>query len=148
MDLSARMDLFLNLAEMQTIQDHYRRLQREPTDVELETLAQTWSEHCVHKTLKSTVEFTDYSEVPEGQTIVIENILKSTIARATLELDKPWCISVFEDNAGIIAFDEDYAVCFKVETHNPPSAIEPYGGAATGIGGVIRDIVGTGRFCR
>jgi phosphoribosylformylglycinamidine synthase len=148
MDLSLRMDMFLNLAEMKTIQDHYRRLQREPTDIELETLAQTWSEHCVHKTLKSTVELTDYSETPEGKTVVIENILKSTIARATYELDKPWCISVFEDNAGIIEFDEEYGVCFKVETHNHPSAIEPYGGAATGIGGVIRDTMGTGLGAR
>ena len=148
MDLSSRMDMFLNLAEMQTIQDYYRRLQREPTDIELETLAQTWSEHCVHKTLKSTVELTDYSEDPDGRRIVIDNILKSTIAKATFELNKPWCISVFEDNAGIIEFDDDYGVCFKVETHNHPSAIEPYGGAATGIGGVVRDTMGTGLGAR
>ncbi|NOZ20236.1 MAG: phosphoribosylformylglycinamidine synthase subunit PurL, partial [Planctomycetes bacterium] len=74
----------------------------------------------------------------------IDNLLKTTIARVTEELDKPWCVSVFKDNAGIIRFDETYDICFKVETHNHPSAIEPYGGAATGTGGVIRDPLGTG----
>ncbi|GAJ16006.1 unnamed protein product, partial [marine sediment metagenome] len=105
------------------------------TDVEMETLAQTWSEHCVHKTFKGKIKF--------GQTTV-DNLLKSTIMKATKELDKPWCLSVFSDNAGVIDFDGRYALCFKVETHNHPSAIEPYGGAATGIGGVVRDPLGTG----
>ena len=124
-----------NLAEMKTIQAHYRAQGREPTDVELETLAQTWSEHCVHKTLKGDIQF-------RGE--VIRNLLKSTIVKATNELNRPWCVSVFVDNAGIIEFDDKYNVCFKVETHNHPSAIEPYGGAATGIGGVIRDVLGCG----
>ena len=79
---------------------------------------------------------------------VIDNLLKTTIAAATFELDKPWCISVFHDNAGIIEFepdvDEGWDLAFKVETHNHPSAIDPYGGAGTGIGGVIRDILGVG----
>ncbi|KPK78194.1 MAG: phosphoribosylformylglycinamidine synthase [Phycisphaerae bacterium SM23_30] len=141
--ISDQMDLFLNLKEMQTIQQYYQKLKRDPTDVELEMLAQTWSEHCVHKTFRSTIEFTETNGVGE-KTIVIENLLKSTIVRATRELDKPWCISVFEDNAGVVEFDENYGICFKVETHNHPSAIEPYGGAATGIGGVIRDPMGTG----
>ncbi len=127
--------LSLNLTEMKTIQAYYRDLGRSPTDVELETLAQTWSEHCVHKTFRGLVEY-------DGRTI--DNLLKSTIARVTSELDRPWCLSVFEDNSGVIAFDDDMAVCFKVETHNHPSAIEPYGGAETGIGGVIRDPLGTG----
>jgi len=127
--------LSLNLQEMRTIQDYFRRLGRNPTDVELETLAQTWSEHCVHKTFKGRIEF-------EGR--VVDNLLKSTIMRVTQELDKPWCVSVFKDNAGVIRFDERHNVCFKVETHNHPSAIEPYGGAGTGIGGVIRDPMGTG----
>ena len=143
--LSQSHDLFLNLAEMQTIQGHYQNLDREPTDVELETLAQTWSEHCVHKTFRGIIEYTDYSHDSEnGETKVIENLLKTTIARATNELDKEWCISVFEDNAGIIEFDDDFGITVKVETHNHPSAIEPYGGAATGIGGCIRDTMGTG----
>ncbi|MDZ7725489.1 MAG: phosphoribosylformylglycinamidine synthase subunit PurL [candidate division KSB1 bacterium] len=133
--ISKEGDLFLNLNEMKTIQEYFKTRDREPTDIELETLAQTWSEHCSHKTLTGRVEF-------EGQ--IIDNPLKETIFKVTRELQKPWCLSVFKDNSGIIEFDEDYAVCFKVETHNHPSAIEPYGGANTGIGGVIRDPLGTG----
>ena len=127
--------LWLNLDEMKHIQSHFSKLGRNPTDIELETLAQTWSEHCVHKTFKSKIRL--------GQ-LTIDNLLKSTIMRATEELKKPWCLSVFRDNAGVIDFDGRYAICFKVETHNHPSAVEPYGGAATGIGGVIRDPLGTG----
>ncbi len=131
--------LFLSLAEMKGIQAHYRELGRDPVDVELETLAQTWSEHCVHKTMKGYIDF-------DGRNI--DNLLKSTIARATRELNRPWCVSVFVDNAGVIRFDEENNICFKVETHNHPSAIEPYGGAATGIGGCIRDPMGTGMGAR
>jgi phosphoribosylformylglycinamidine synthase II len=127
--------LWLNLNEMRHIKDYFSELGRNPTDVELETLAQTWSEHCIHKTFKSRIRL--------GQ-LVVDNLLKSTVMRVTEELKKPWCLSVFRDNAGVIDFDGRYAVCFKVETHNHPSAVEPYGGAATGIGGVIRDILGTG----
>ncbi|MGV6814237.1 MAG: AIR synthase-related protein [Phycisphaerales bacterium] len=151
--------LFLSLDEMRAIQTHYRSLDREPTDIELETLAQTWSEHCVHKTLKSTIH---YSGDPTADILptarpgvtmhddgsyTIDNLLKSTVAAATFELIEEgldWTLSVFVDNAGIIKFDDDHAVCIKVETHNHPSALEPYGGAATGIGGCIRDIIGTG----
>jgi len=121
--------------ELEAIIAHFRQQGRNPTDVELETLAQTWSEHCVHKTFKGKIKF--------GEKI-IDNLLKSTIMKATQELNKPWCLSVFEDNAGVIDFDGRYALCFKVETHNHPSAVEPYGGAATGIGGVVRDPLGTG----
>jgi phosphoribosylformylglycinamidine synthase II len=141
--LSKNKDLFLNLVEMKTIQEHYRRTGREPTDIELESLAQTWSEHCVHKTLKSAVDMTT-----NGEQIHFNNLLKETVFKATQELDKPWCISVFADNAGVVEFDEDSAVCFKVETHNHPSALDPYGGSATGIGGVIRDPMGTGMGAR
>ncbi len=137
--ISERGLLSLNLAEMKAIQNYFTSLGRNPTDVELETIAQTWSEHCVHKTFRGLIE---YSE--EGKTQVINGLLKSFIMRATQEINKPWCVSVFSDNAGIIEFDEDYNVAFKVETHNHPSAIEPYGGAGTGIGGVIRDPLGTG----
>lgn len=137
--LSKDWDMFLDLREMQTIQEYYRKLKREPTDVELETIAQTWSEHCVHKTLKSSVDM-DF----DGEHIHFDNLLKETVFKATQDLNKDWCISVFEDNAGVIDFDETDAVCFKVETHNHPSALDPYGGAATGIGGVIRDPMGTG----
>ncbi|MFH1646294.1 MAG: phosphoribosylformylglycinamidine synthase subunit PurL [Chloroflexota bacterium] len=126
---------WLNLREMRIIQDYYKKLGRDPTDVELETLAQTWSEHCIHKTFKARIKL-------GGK--VIDNLMKSTVMRVTGELNKPWCLSVFRDNAGVIDFDGRYAICFKVETHNHPSAVEPYGGAATGIGGVIRDPLGTG----
>ncbi|MGR3177217.1 MAG: phosphoribosylformylglycinamidine synthase subunit PurL [Candidatus Anammoxibacter sp.] len=135
MEISTMMQLSLDLHEMKAIKDYFTTLKREPSDIELETIAQTWSEHCVHKTLKGIIEY-------NGN--VIENLLSSTIVKATEELNKPWCVSVFKDNAGIIEFDNEYNVCFKVETHNHPSAIEPYGGATTGTGGVIRDILGTG----
>ena len=150
MEISREGMLSLTLREMQTIQEKFQELDRDPTDLELEILAQMWSEHCVHKTLKGHATYD--GPVPEGWEdrtdaegrLVLDNILKETVARATAELDKPWCVSVFEDNAGIIEFGEGYHVCFKVETHNHPSAIEPYGGANTGIGGVIRDPLGTG----
>jgi phosphoribosylformylglycinamidine synthase subunit PurSL len=127
--------LALNLSEMKAIQRHYLELGREPTDCELETLAQTWSEHCSHKTFRGRVAF-------EGETI--NNLLKETIFGATREMGCDWLVSVFSDNAGVVRFDEDNDVCFKVETHNHPSAIDPYGGANTGLGGVIRDALGTG----
>ena len=161
--LSREGHLFLSLQEMQQIRDYYRQAQREPTDIELETLAQTWSEHCVHKTLKSRIRYTQADSaagpgieafaskqghrVEVDGSLSIDNLLRSTIAAATRRLmhdGVDWCISVFEDNAGVIKFDETDAVTFKVETHNHPSAIEPYGGAATGIGGCIRDTMGTG----
>ena len=135
MRLSIQGQLYLDLTEMRAIRDYYKRLGRKPTDIELETLAQTWSEHCVHKTFRGIFDY-------NGE--IIDNLLKRTVMRVTQELKKPWCVSVFEDNAGIIEFDEKYDLCFKVETHNHPSAIEPYGGAGTGIGGVIRDPLGTG----
>ncbi|MBI2865255.1 MAG: phosphoribosylformylglycinamidine synthase subunit PurL [Chloroflexi bacterium] len=132
---SARGQLSLNLEETQAIQSYFRQIGRNPTDVELEVIAQTWSEHCVHKTFKGLIDY-------DGT--VIDNLLKATVMRVTRELNKSWCVSVFVDNAGVIEFDDDYDVCFKVETHNRPSALNPEGGAATGIGGVIRDPLGTG----
>ncbi|MBN2019124.1 MAG: phosphoribosylformylglycinamidine synthase subunit PurL [Sedimentisphaerales bacterium] len=141
--LSKEKDLFLNVIEMRTIRDYYRQIEREPTDVELESIAQTWSEHCVHKTFRSEIDM-DF----EGKQVHFDNLLKETVFKATQELNKPWCISVFADNAGVVDFDDESAVCFKVETHNHPSALDPYGGAATGIGGVIRDPMGTGLGAR
>jgi phosphoribosylformylglycinamidine synthase subunit PurSL len=142
--------LFLSQGEMNAIQNYFREQDREPTDIELETLAQTWSEHCVHKTLKSAVEV----EIRDDQNRKVGsrrygNLIKETIFASTKTIEdsdtrNPFCLSVFTDNAGAVAFDETDAVCFKVETHNHPSAIEPYGGSATGAGGVIRDILGTG----
>jgi len=228
--------LFLNLTEMKAIQEHYRSLDREPSDIELEMIAQTWSEHCGHKTFRSDVWY-EGTPLPGGWQmdwtvttpdewaaakaevdsaisdwgyqgdnladhlnalssavgnalasgpahivlaleqdagvfnrvsvngrevfgfgweadksrairVRIPNLIKNTIFRATRQLAKPWTISVFKDNAGVIEFDAENAVCFKVETHNHPSAIEPYGGASTGIGGVIRDPMGTGMGAR
>ncbi|MEM1304856.1 MAG: AIR synthase related protein, partial [Planctomycetota bacterium] len=119
-------------------------LGRPPTDVELETLAQTWSEHCSHKTLAGRIAYRD-----ENGERRFDNMLKETIFAATNELrrrwgDDDWCVSVFVDNAGVVKFDDTNNLCFKVETHNHPSALEPYGGANTGLGGVIRDTLGTG----
>ncbi len=148
MKISQEGQLSLDLNEMRTIQAHYSKLGRPPSDIELETLAQTWSEHCCHKTFTGVI---DYRRVePDGTETkeVIDNLLKQTIKKATDEIDAPWCLSVFVDNAGVVALDEEYGVSFKVETHNHPSAIEPYGGAGTGIGGVIRDTLGTGLGAR
>ncbi|MGC8639708.1 MAG: phosphoribosylformylglycinamidine synthase subunit PurL [Isosphaeraceae bacterium] len=133
--LSRAGQLSLSLPELKAIQGHFSRLGRDPTDCELETLAQTWSEHCSHKTLKGRIEF-------EGRTI--DNLLQETVFAATRALELDWLVSVFSDNAGVVRFEDDYDVCFKVETHNHPSAIDPYGGSNTGIGGVIRDALGTG----
>jgi len=142
--LSIDGQLSLNLDEMRTIRDHFETQGRPATDIELETIAQTWSEHCCHKTLTARIEH----EGPDGEKFTYENLLKDTIARATRELmereETPFCLSVFKDNAGVVAFDDEYGISFKVETHNHPSAIEPYGGAGTGIGGVLRDTLGTG----
>jgi phosphoribosylformylglycinamidine synthase len=142
--LSKQRTLSLTLVELQTIQRHYRELGREPTDIELETIAQTWSEHCSHKTLAGRVIYTD-----ENGTRQFNNLLKETIFAATERIrrelgEDDWCVSVFRDNACIVRFDDQHNVAFKVETHNRPSAIEPYGGANTGVGGVIRDTLGTG----
>jgi len=131
--------LSLSLAEMRAIQAHYRTALREPTACELETIAQTWSEHCKHKTFTGIVDF-------DGE--VIDNLLKRTIKAATLELDRQWCVSVFHDNAGIVEFDQGFDVAIKVETHNHPSALDPYGGSGTGVGGVVRDILGVGLGAR
>jgi phosphoribosylformylglycinamidine synthase len=142
--LSRERQLHLSLVEMHTVRNHFRQLGRDPTDVELETVAQTWSEHCSHKTLKSRIVYDD-----ETGSRVFGNLLAETVFAATQQIrtrlgGDDWCVSVFEDNAGIVKFDEKYHAVFKVETHNHPSAIEPYGGANTGIGGVIRDPLGTG----
>jgi len=130
--ISGELGIGLNLTEMKLVQNYFSRKKRNPTDVELQTIGQTWSEHCYHKTFKGDIT------TPEGE---IRSLFKTYIAKATEELDPSWCISVFEDNAGIIEFDKNYAIAAKVETHNHPSAIEPFGGAATGTGGVIRDIL-------
>ncbi|HID77674.1 MAG TPA: phosphoribosylformylglycinamidine synthase subunit PurL [Planctomycetaceae bacterium] len=138
--LSRERALALNIAEMRAIQRYFADEGRDPTDVELETLAQTWSEHCVHKTFKAEIECR--GEACLAPTTVIDGLLDTFIRRATEEANKPWVQSAFVDNAGIIRFDDEFDLAFKVETHNHPSALEPFGGANTGVGGVVRDILG------
>ena len=144
LEISQQFQLSLSVVEMQTIRAWFQSQQRTPTRIELETVAQTWSEHCSHKTLAGRIEYSD-----DGGTRHFENMLKETIFAATVQIrkdlgDDDWCVSVFCDNAGIVRFDDEHNVAFKVEPHNRPSALEPYGGANTGIGGVIRDTLGTG----
>src|SRR5260221_2841293 len=143
LELSRAGLLALNLDEIRAIQQHYREQGREPTDVELETLAQTWSEHCSHKTFKATIHYRELDSngsLLEEQTI--DSLLKQYIMRATQQIACPWVVSAFSDNAGIMRFTQSQDIAFKVETHNHPSAIEPFGGANTGVGGVIRDVLG------
>lgn len=146
--LSREKCLALTPAELRAVRDHFRELGRDPWEIELETIAQTWSEHCCHKTLTSGVDHTG----PEGP-VHYDNLLKETVFAATQTIrgklgPADWCVSVFKDNSGVVRFDGDHDICVKVETHNHPSAIEPYGGAATGLGGVIRDVLGTGRAAK
>lgn len=153
MVLSKQGQLYLSITEMKTVQDYFRSLQRDPTDIELETVAQTWSEHCSHKTLGGRIHYVETCEGKVVRDIHFNSMLKETIFAATVQIRESlgkddWCVSVFKDNAGIVKFDDKQNVCIKVETHNHPSAIEPYGGANTGLGGVIRDPLGTGLGAR
>jgi phosphoribosylformylglycinamidine synthase len=134
--ISREEGLALDLAEMQTIQAYFTGIGRAPTDVELQSIALAWSEHCSHKTFKATIHFEH-----DGRLETINGLLADCIAAPTRELAKPWVRSAFVDNAGVIAFDEAFDLAFKVETHNHPSALEPFGGAHTGVGGVIRDVL-------
>ena len=142
--------LALSLEEMKAIRDYYKNkkvleerkklgLTDKPTDVELETLAQTWSEHCKHKIFNAFINYTD-----EGGKQKINSLFKTFIRKSTEEIGKDWLVSVFKDNAGVIKFNDDWNLVMKVETHNSPSALDPYGGALTGIVGVNRDPMGTG----
>ncbi|MDD1686996.1 AIR synthase-related protein [Methanoregula sp.] len=130
--------LALDLAQLHAIRDYFQDLGRMPTDVELESLAQTWSEHCKHTIFASALD----DDVPKG-------LYKTFIQAATNEIreaagEKDICVSVFSDNSGAIIFDDQYIVTHKVETHNSPSALDPFGGALTGIVGVNRDTIGFG----
>src|SRR5512137_1009263 len=132
-EVNNELALGLSPQELESIQAYFKQQKRNPTDVELQTISQSWSEHCCHKTFKGKIQL-------DG--IEIQSLFKSYIAKATKQIKAPWCVSVFEDNAGIVKFDKGYGIAAKVETHNHPSAVEPFGGAATGVGGVIRDILG------
>ncbi len=133
LDLSTNR-LFLNLEEMKVIQNYFKAEKRDPTDCEIEVLAQTWSEHCVHKTFKANLIIDGQKKKPFFERI------KSTAAN-----NKKIIVSAFVDNSGVIDFYEGFGINGKGETHNSPSAIEPYGGAMTGSGGVFRDIAATGQ---
>ncbi|MCS7062008.1 MAG: phosphoribosylformylglycinamidine synthase I [Anaerolineae bacterium] len=144
--------LALDVDEMRAIRDYFDDEERDPTDAELEMLAQTWSEHCVHKTFKALIDFrmqegsAPSAAVESSLTAptphVVNGLLRTYIRAATEEINKPWVRSAFVDNAGIVAFNDHFDLAFKVETHNHPSALEPFGGANTGVGGVVRDILG------
>lgn len=133
----------LSLKEMQVVQSHYKTLNRKPTDVEIEMIAQTWSEHCKHKIFNAKIDYEDAT-----QKVEINSLFKEFIKKPTFELNKPWAVSLFDDNAGVVRFRDGIDICIKVETHNSPSALDPYGGALTGILGVNRDIMGTGLGAR
>ena len=136
-EISKKGLLALTLEEMKIIKKYFEREGREPTDLELETIAQTWSEHCCHKTFKSPIK-------SDKKDTIKKNSLFGYIKGATEEIKKKNVLLSFTDNAGAIEFDNEYAVTYKAETHNHPSALEPYGGAETGVGGVIRDTMGCG----
>ncbi len=141
--LSQERRLALGLSEMQVLRDFAKEQNRPLTDAELEMVAQTWSEHCYHKTFRAEIDFVEKDA--EGNILnqkIIDGLLNTYIRAATEVCKKDWLVSVFVDNAGIVEFDEDNVMSFKVETHNHPSALEPFGGANTGVGGVIRDVIG------
>jgi len=158
-EISEKGLLALNLDEMRAIQAHYRdstvRSVREqmrlpsdrPTDAELECLAQTWSEHCSHKIFAARIRHRDKVT---GEDSTIDSLFKTHIMQPTIDIqeDVDWLLSIFHDNSGVISWNDDWSVCIKAETHNSPSALDPYGGAITGIVGVNRDILGTGLGAR
>jgi len=155
--ISSRRVLALSLKEMKALQqyakDPSRLAERKKvglgehlTDCEAEALAQTWSEHCKHKIFNGLIHYID----EKGKARRIDSLFDSYIKRSTDEIrkalgEKDWCVSVFKDNAGVMRFNRDWNLVFKVETHNSPSALDPYGGALTGIVGVNRDPFGTGK---
>jgi phosphoribosylformylglycinamidine synthase II len=155
--ISSRRVLALSLKEMKALQqyakDPARLAERKKvglgehlTDCEAEALAQTWSEHCKHKIFNGLIDYTD----ERGEVRRIDSLFDTYIKGSTEEIrkamgEKDWCVSVFKDNAGVIHFNRDWNLVFKVETHNSPSALDPYGGALTGIVGVNRDPFGTGK---
>ncbi len=158
-DLSKRLLLALDLKEMQAIRDYFdddqvqkeragAGLSRNPTDCEIEILAQTWSEHCKHKEFNALITYKDFETGAEKE---IDSLFKTYIKRST-DLIKErlkaqhedWLLKVFSDNAGVVRIDDKRVFIWKVETHNSPSALDPYGGALTGIVGVNRDPLGTG----
>ncbi len=156
-NISRERVLALSLSEMQAIKAYYKDsdnnstrkssdLPNFPTDVELEIIAQTWSEHCKHKIFNAKINHTEHRADGTIHNQQINSLYKSFIQKATKQMQatRTDLLSVFVDNSGVVAWDEKWAICFKAETHNSPSALEPYGGALTGILGVNRDVMGTG----
>ena len=150
--LSEDRSLALNLADMHTIKDYYSKseiiesrksagLSEKPTDVELEVLGQTQSEHCKHRIFNGLITYRD-----GGNTEKIDSLFDTYIKKSSKEIEAqvPWIVSMFWDNAGVVKFDDNWNYVVKCETHNSPSALDPYGGALTGIVGVYRDPMGTG----
>ena len=151
--------LALNLEEMKTIQRNYQDIEvqknreslglppNKPTDVELECLAQSWSEHCKHKIFAAKIHHID---TETGEDVEIDSLFKTYIMRPALEMQEEvnWLLSLFHDNSGVIEWTPEWSLCMKAETHNSPSALDPFGGAMTGIVGVNRDILGTGLGAR
>lgn len=138
--------LALNQNEIESIYHHYKKINRNPTEVEVEVIAQTWSEHCKHKIFAASIE---YNEAPSASHVALgsmkfESLYKTFIKKTTEDLNSDYLVSVFSDNSGVVSFDDQINICMKAETHNSPSALDPYGGALTGILGVNRDILGTG----
>jgi len=133
LEMLSKDKLYLNLSEMKVIQNYFTEVKRDPTDCELETIAQTWSEHCAHKTFKAKLIVDGRKKSP-----LIKRLQKESLKHSK------YIVSSFVDNSGVMEFYDGLSICGKAETHNSPSAIEPYGGAATGSGGVFRDILGTG----
>ncbi|MFH1218753.1 MAG: phosphoribosylformylglycinamidine synthase, partial [Candidatus Peregrinibacteria bacterium] len=136
-DGARRGPLALDKEYLNTIKDYFKKEDRQPTDIELESLAQTWSEHCKHTIFAAKIDDNE------------EGLYKGFIKRATQEIrkskgTKDFCVSVFKDNSGGIIFDKDWVITDKAETHNSPSALDPFGGAITGIVGVNRDTIGFG----
>jgi phosphoribosylformylglycinamidine synthase subunit PurSL len=131
--LSRARGLSLDPAELSAVRDYFASAGREPTDAELETIAQTWSEHCSHKTFRAAITWEDGTSVEP---------LLTQLRKSTESISSPYVVSAFVDNAGIVSFDDRFDIAIKVETHNHPSAVEPFGGANTGVGGVIRDVLG------
>ena len=158
-EISEKGLLALNLEEMKAIQANYRNPtvrsarkklglpENAPTDAELECLAQTWSEHCCHKIFAANIHHVDHET---GEDTYIDSLFKTHIVKPTLDIQSEvdWLLSIFHDNSGVIAWNDSWSLCIKAETHNSPSALDPYGGAMTGIVGVNRDILGTGLGAR
>ncbi len=129
--------LGLDLQSLKVIKSYFDKKKRDPTDIELETLAQTWSEHCKHKIFSSKID-----NLKKG---LFDTYIKGATKKIIKKRKDNFCVSLFSDNAGGVSFDKNWVVCHKVETHNTPSALDPFGGSLTGITGVNRDCIGFGK---